>query len=255
MGFFGGGGVAKSAAQGATSNARDPAVRRTGTNTGTQTRGSSPRPPTRKPTKVERTVYNVTGNIARDLNMGLSTFGQSKEKQAETLRSRGYSDDVISDYQARTEATKARAAQQNMRTEYGNDDRRPAPAPTPPRAPTPPPRTPTPPATTPTPPPAPTAPTPIAEAPVTTTATSAPVTPGGAPEPVTVGQTSAASGEMDAAAIEAIAEGPAEKKVAETARRGRRATIQTGPQGLLTTARTRRRRSLMGGGEPGGLIS
>ena len=90
---------------------------------------------------------------------------------------------------------------------------------------------------------------------MTTTATSAPVTPGGEPEPVTVGQTSAASGEMDAAAIEAVAEGPAEEKVAETARKGRRATIQTGPQGLLTTAKTRRRRSLMGGEELRGLIS
>ena len=111
MGGFCGGG--RAAVQGATSTARDPAVRRTGTNTGTQTRGSSPRPPSRKPSQFERTVYNVTGNIARDLTMGLSTFGQSKEKQAETLRSRGYSDDVISDYQARTEATKARMASMN----------------------------------------------------------------------------------------------------------------------------------------------
>jgi len=188
--------------------------------------------------------------------MGLSTFGQSKDRQAQSLRDQGYSERAIQSYQERTAASAARAAQQSTRTVYGNDDRRPAPAPTPPRAPTPPPRTPTPPpAPTPTPPPAPTAPTPIAEAPVTTTATSAPVTPGGAPEPVTVGQTSAASGEMDAAAIEAIAEGPAEKKVAETARKGRRATIQTGPQGLLTTAKTRRRRSLMSGDEPRGLIT
>jgi len=187
--------------------------------------------------------------------MGLSTFGMSKDRQAEKLSQMGYSPRAIDSYQARTAATAARAAQQNMRTEYGNDDRRPAPAPTPTPPPAPVTTAPTTPAPTPTPPPAPTAPTPIAEAPVTTTATSAPVTPGGAPEPVTVGQTSAASGEMDAAAIEAIAEGPAEKKVAETARKGRRATIQTGPQGLLTTARTRRRRSLMGGGEPGGLIS
>ena len=205
---------------------------------------------------LRQTAQAVTRNISTDLRMGLSTFGMSKDRQAEKLSQMGYSPKAIDSYQARTAATAARAAQQNMRTEYGNDDRRPAPAPTPPRAPTPPPRTPTPPpAPTPTPPPAPTAPTPIAEAPVTTTATSAPVTPGGAPEPVTVGQTSAASGEMDAAAIEAIAEGPAEKKVAETARKGRRATIQTGPQGLLTTARTRRRRSLIGGGEPTGLIT
>ena len=60
---------------------------------------------------------------------------------------------------------------------------------------------------------------------------------------------------MDAAAIEAVAEGDAEKKVAETARKGRRATIQTGPQGLLTAARTRRRRSLMGGDDTGRMIT
>jgi hypothetical protein len=218
MGFFGGGGVAKSASQGATSNARDPAVRRTGTNTGTQTRGSSPRPPTRKPTKVERTVYNVTGNIARDLNMGFSTFGQSKEKQTATLQAAGYSDDVIKDYQARTEATKARMASMNTRTEYGRDDSRPAPVSAPVAA-------------------APSAPS------ASTTTTATPTPP---PAPAPIGE--------DMSAPEA---GSAEEKVVEGAktRKGRASTIQTGPSGLLTQARTRRRRSLMGGGEPSGLIS
>ena len=248
MGFFGGGGVASSAAQGATSNARDPAVRRTGTSTGTQTRGSSPRPPSRKPTQLERSVYNFTGNIARDLTMGLSTFGQSGERQAQTLRDRGYSDDVISDYQARTAASAARRSERLASRGSGGDDRRPTSSVLSPavarqalsqksnvglgtvfKGP----------------------PTPPSDA---AAAKSAPVTVGGAPELVTVGQTSAASGEMDAAAIEATAEGAAEKNVAETARKGRRSTIQTGAQGLLTTARTRRRRSLMGGEEPMGLI-
>ena len=204
---------------------------------------------------LRQTAQAVTRNISTDLRMGLSTFGMSKDRQAEKLSQMGYSPKAIDSYQARTAASAARAAQQSTRTEYGRDDSRPAPAPTPTPPPAPVTTAPTTPAPTPTPPPAPTAPTPIAEAPVTTTATSAPVTPGGAPEPVTVGQTSAASGEMDAAAIEAIAEGPAEKEVAKTARKGRRATIQTGPQGLLTTARTRRRRSLMGGDEPRGLIT
>ena len=246
------GGVASSAAQGATSTARDPAVRRTGSDKGTQTRGSSPRPPARKPTQIERAAYNVTGNIARDLTMGLSTFGQSGERQAQTLRDRGYSDDVIKDYQERTAASQARMREQMARSNDNDNDSRPAPAPTQAVTPRPQPTD----TVTPTPPPAPTAPTPISQAPVTTTATTAPVTPGGAPVQVTVGQTSAASGEMDAAAIEAVAEGDAEKKVAETARKGRRATIATGAQGLLTAARTRRRRSLMGGNdERRGLIA
>jgi len=105
----GGGGAARSAVQGATSTARDPAVRKTGADKGTQTRGSSPRPPSRKPTTTERAIYSATGNLARDLTMGFSTFGQSKERQAETLRSKGYSDDVIKDYQDRSAASMARA--------------------------------------------------------------------------------------------------------------------------------------------------
>ena len=213
MGFFGGGGVASSAAQGATSNARDPAVRRTGTNTGTQTRGSSPRPPSRKPTQLERSVYNFTGNIARDLTMGLSTFGQSGERQAQTLRDRGYSDDVISDYQARTAASAARRSERlASRGSGGDDDNRPAPARVlaPARAGS---NLPVRTSLTPTPPPVPSA---DAE-----------------PEP--------------GSAEEAVVEG------AKT-RKGRASTIATSPTGLLTTAKTRRRRSLMGGEEPMGLI-
>jgi len=213
MGFFGGGGVASSAAQGATSNARDPAVRRTGTSTGTQTRGSSPRPPSRQPTQLERSVYNFTGNIARDLTMGLSTFGQSGERQAQTLRDRGYSDDVISDYQARTAASAARRSERlASRGSGGDDDNRPAPARVlaPARAGS---NLPVRTSLTPTPPPAPSA---DAE-----------------PEP--------------GSAEEAVVEG------AKT-RKGRASTIATSPTGLLTTAKTRRRRSLMGGEEPMGLI-
>jgi stage V sporulation protein SpoVS len=107
----------------------------------------------------------------------------------------------------------------------------PAPAPSPAPAPTP--------APTPTPPPAPepVAAAPIAEAPV--------------PREVRgqIGRTTAQSGEAEAQAIEATAAGPAEKAVAETARRGRRSTIATTPQGLMAVApeQVRRRRSLMGG--------
>jgi hypothetical protein len=106
-----------------------------------------------------------------------------------------------------------------------------APAPAPAPAPTP--------APTPTPPPAPepVAATPIAEAPV--------------PREVReqIGRTTAQSGEAEAQAIEATAAGPAEKAVAETARKGRRSTIATTPQGLMAVApeQVRRRRSLMGG--------
>ena len=88
---------------------REPETRSTGSPSGTQTRGSSPRPKS-KPDPVSRTVSNFTRSFMNDLTIGLSTFGQTGEAQAETLRSKGYSDDVIKDYQDRTAATKARGA-------------------------------------------------------------------------------------------------------------------------------------------------
>ena len=144
--------------------------------------------------------------------MGLSTFGQSKDRQAQSLRDQGYSERAIQSYQERTAATAARAAQQNMRTEYGNDDSRPTPVSAP-----------------------------VATAP---SAPSAPATTTPTPTPPDAPSADAAPGE-------------AEQKVEAEAksRKGRASTIATAPTGLLTTARTRRRRSLMGGSEPGGLIS
>ena len=65
----------------------------------------------------------------------------------------------------------------------------------------------------------------------------------------TSGISTAASGVIEAEQIRAAADGPSEAAVAETAMKGRRATIQTTPQGLIRTeANTRRKRSLMGGG-------
>ena len=192
---------------------------------------------------------SAVSNVTTDLKMGLSTFGMNKADQAAKLSQMGYSPRAIDSYQARTAASAARRSERLASRGSGGDDRRPTSSVLSPavarqalsqksnvglgtvfKGP----------------------PTPPSDA---AAAKSAPVTVGGAPELVTVGQTSAASGEMDAAAIEATAEGAAEKNVAETARKGRRSTIQTGAQGLLTTARTRRRRSLIGGGEPTGLIT
>ena len=68
-------------------------------------------------------------------------------------------------------------------------------------------------------------------------------------EPEGGSTTTAGSAEAEADILEAGATGDAEKKVADTIRkRGRRSTIQTTSKGLLTSAPTRRRRSLMGGG-------
>ena len=72
-------------------------------------------------------------------------------------------------------------------------------------------------------------------------------TPPPAPAPSAVGSTSAASGQAETAAIMAESEGPAEDAAAQTASRGRRSTILTGPQGILGTGGTRAGRSLMAG--------
>jgi outer membrane biosynthesis protein TonB len=111
----------------------------------------------------------------------------------------------------------------------------PAPAPTPPPAPKPP----KPPAPKPAPKPKPKP----APKPSPTEGKGAPKKPD-----TGAGTTTAKAGVEEAAIIKAQAEGPAEEKVAETAKKGRRSTIATTPQGLLTSEpATRRRRSLMGG--------
>lgn len=114
----------------------------------------------------------------------------------------------------------------------------PAPAPTPPPAPKPP-KPPKPPAPKPKPKPKP---KPAAK-PSSTEGRGAPKKPD-----TGAGTTTAKAGREEAAIIKEQAEGPAEEKVAETAKKGRRSTIATTPQGLLTSEpATRRRRSLMGG--------
>ena len=92
-----------------------------GSPTGTQTRASSPRPQS-APSPISRTFSDITRGIRRDLSMGLSTFGQTGEQQAQTLREAGYSDEAISDYQARTAASQERM-RQSMMSQGGDDDR------------------------------------------------------------------------------------------------------------------------------------
>lgn len=100
---------------------------------------------------------------------------------------------------------------------------------------------------------APTTPAPVAKAPEVPKPPKAPTGPAKittAPDPSEkseVGISTAASGEAEAAEILATAEGEAEKKVADTAKKGRRKTIATSAKGLLSAAPVRKRRSLMGG--------
>jgi hypothetical protein len=66
-----------------------------------------------------RAVSSIPGNIARDVKMGTSAgLFSGRDKQAETLKSKGFSQADIKDYFARTDATRARqeaesAARQN----------------------------------------------------------------------------------------------------------------------------------------------
>jgi hypothetical protein len=68
-----------------------------------------------------------------------------------------------------------------------------------------------------------------------------------APAAAGVGESTAASGQAETAAIMAEAAGPAEVAAAQTASRGRRSTIATTAQGILGTGGTRAGRSLMAG--------
>jgi len=62
----------------------------------------------------------IVKNISTDVKMGLSTFGLSGKAQADKLKSQGYSDAAIKDYQARTAESKKRAAA--MAQTGGDDD-------------------------------------------------------------------------------------------------------------------------------------
>jgi len=184
----------------------------------------------------------ATGRVAQNLLSDIRlSFGNTE----------GVSQAGIDDYNKRTEASKQamKDLQERNQRDSGSSS---APTPTP----TPPPVTPPapPPPTPPAPPKKPvkltpeTKPDPVA---VAEPEKPAPTEGIGAPEEpdVGAGTTTAVGAEEEADTLEAGATGDAEKKVADTIRkRGRRSTIQTTSKGLLTSAPTRRRRSLMGGG-------
>jgi len=67
---------------------------------------------------IRQAAKSRLSSVTSDIKMGLSTFGQSKERQAQTLREAGYSERAIGSYQERTAASAARARQQSMRSEY-----------------------------------------------------------------------------------------------------------------------------------------
>jgi len=179
--------------------------------------------------------------------MGLSTFGQSKEQQAQTFRDQGYSERAIQSYQERSAASMARALEAASKSD---NDSKPAPAPEPP-APTPEPPAPTPPA-----PPTTVLP-PEVDEPLTTVEDISTQTFTETPD-LYVGDTTgapsvgtAAGGVAEYEAAKPTSVGEAEDEALDLMKKGRRATILTKPGGLLGTGteegKTRRRRSLIGG--------
>ena len=209
--------------------------------------GGSDDKPKRRPSGgkgTAPTVKSTASSLVTDVKMGLSTFGQSKEKQAQTLRDKGYSERAIQSYQERTEASKARAAA--MSSSDNDNDSRPAPAPEPP-APTPEPPAPTPPTTV-LPPEVDEPLTTVEDISTQTFTDSADFT-GNVTSGASVG--TAAGGVEQYEAAKETSVGQAEDEALELMKKGRRATILTRSGGLLGAGegegKTRRRRSLIGG--------
>ena len=176
----------------------------------------------------------ATGRVAQNLLSDIAiSFGNTE----------GVSQAGIDDYNRRTQdSIKAMKDLQERNQRDSGSSSTPTPAPTPPPVtpPPPPPATPTPPAET----AEPVKITPVTTPDPTTEGDKAPTTPD-----VGAGTTTAVGAEEEADILEAGATGDAEKDVADTIRKkGRRSTIQTTSRGLLSSAPTRRRRSLMGGG-------
>lgn len=183
-----------------------------------------------------QTVKSGVDQFKSDLTMGLSTFGMSKERQAEKLSEMGYSPGAIDSYQARTEATKQRNL--SMMSSGSDDNERPAPV-------------------------VETAPTPTTTAPTTTVPTQTQqetqvtdiaeeVPPAPAPQVIYVGGGGGSSrpppkpDPVYKGRRVAPPAGATEAEAMEAGSRGRKATIGTTPVGLLREPETRGRRSLMG---------
>jgi len=162
---------------------------------------------------LRQTIQSTGSSIATDLKMGFSTFGQSKEKQAATLKAAGYSDSAIRSYQDRTAASQERMRQSMMSS--SDDDKRDSSS---------------------------------KYQAVADQIESQPPGMGAAPQLTAPPAPSADAKPEAGSAEEAVVEGAKKRK-------GRASTIQTAPSGLLTRAKTRRRRSLLGGDQGGGLLS
>jgi hypothetical protein len=188
--------------------------------------GGSDDKPARRPSGgkgTKPTVKSTVSSLATDIKMGLSTFGQSKEQQAQTFREQGYSERAIQSYQERSAASLAKAQAEMDRISKSDSK----PAPVPPRSPGPTPKPPV-----------------IIDEPET-------VLPPEVDEPLTTVEDISTQTFTPAADFSPdVSVGQAEDEALELMKKGRRATILTKAGGLLGTGeeegKTRRRRSLIG---------
>lgn len=226
---FGGGGNTKSSSSSSGSSKSDPSVGKpnmagkTKSSSGTVSVSKKPKakPDTSSTSyKVKSAVSKAVSDFSKDVSMGTTVFGKDKAAGSEALKSKGYSQSEISDYYARTEETAKLTYPNDPMSNKSYDQ----------------PQKTTPSiintggAATPAPTPAPT-PTPTPVVPV-------------APPPV--GETP-----------ETFVPGPTETAVVEEAKKkkGYAGTIETTPSGLMTEAKTRKKRSLMSSAQQAGLMA
>jgi len=150
-----------------------------------------------------------TAGLRDDLTMGLSTIGLTGEAQAEKLAEMGYAQGAIEDYQYRTAQTQAA----NLAAQSSSNDDNDKPAPPPQTEPE------------------------VEPEPEVEVTPEPEITPP-PPPPPTLDDTSYDPGPAETAVIE-----KAEEKT------GQAGTIKTSTKGLTTTAKTRRRRSMISGEE------
>jgi len=155
-------------------------------------------------------VRAIGRNIQSDVSMGAATFGRSREAGSARLREQGYSQAAINDYYDRTAATQERNRQAEAQAAAMREQGRS-----------------------------------MQDQPQRTTSAMTPrpspePTPAPAPIPVVPGSPEDTSSTVP---------GPAETAVVEEAKKktGYAGTIETTPSGLMTEAKTRKKRSLMGG--------
>ena len=177
---------------------------------------SSPRPRSRPDTsstsyKVKKAVTTAASNLTRDLSMGAATFGRSEAAGNAALSARGYSQSEIQSYRDRTAATIERNRQAEAQAAAMREQGRSS-----------------------------------EDQKKSMLSGAADVYTGGLDKPTINGSAPTVPTPSEPGAP--VPGGAEEQVVEEAAKKtGYAGTIETTPSGLMTEAKTRKKRSLMGG--------